>query len=298
VDREGKIFYNQGSALKLGWEPSWFGATSFDDELISNIQEFQTSHDLSPDGLCGPLTYRRVRTDREAAFEMVRASGIIADGKEIAIDWGNVVNLTDEGNFALPSGCYRTVNRKRIPTMIVTHWDAALSAKSCYAILKKRDISSHFVIDNDGTIYQMVDTQNIAWHAGIRRVNNVSIGIDFSNAYYLKYQSYYRKKGFGNRPVLSDSKVHGQKLKSHLGYYPIQIEAYKALLKCLNSHYNIELECPREVGGHMLCGVSEKAAEGKFKGVVSHYHLTTRKIDCAGLQIDEIIKQIKEKTDA
>jgi len=298
VDREGKIFYNQGSASKLGWNPTWFGATDFDDELISNIEEFQDSHDLSPDGLCGPLTYRRVRTDREAAFEMVRPSGVIADGKEIPIDWGKVVNLTNEGNFALPAGCYRSVSRKRIPTMVVTHWDAALSAKSCYNILKKRDISSHFVIDNDGTIYQMVDTQNIAWHAGIRRVNNVSVGIDFSNAYYLKYQGYYRKKGFGNRPVLSDSQVHGRKLKSHLGYYPIQVEAYKALLKCLNSYYGIELKCPREVTGRMLWGVSKEAAEGKFKGIVSHYHLTTRKIDCAGLQIDEIIKQIKEKTDA
>jgi hypothetical protein len=124
------------------------------------------------------------------------------------------------------------------------------------------------------------------------------VGIDFSNAYYLKYQGYYRKKGFGNRPILSDSRVHGHKLKPHLGYYPVQIEAYKALLKCLDAHYGIELKCPLEVGGQMLCGVSEEAADGKFKGVVSHYHLTTRKIDCAGLEIDEIIQEIKEEKNA
>jgi len=298
MDIEGKIFYNQGSAAKLGWKPEWFKAEGFDEDLIVKIEQFQENHDLSPDGLCGPLTFRRLQTDREAAFEMSRPTGIIANGKEIFIDWHKVVNLFDQGNFALPAGCYRGVERKRNPTMVVTHWDAALSAKSCYNILKKREISSHFVIDNDGTIYQMVDTQNIAWHAGIRKVNNVSIGVDFSNAYYLKYQEYYRKKGFGNRPVLSDSKVHGRKLKPHLGYYPVQVEAYKALLKCLNAHYGIELKCPLDIGRHMLCGVCDEAAVGKFKGVVSHYHLTTRKIDCAGLQIDEIIKQIKEKTDA
>ena len=298
MDLNGKIFYNQGSASKLGWEPSWFKASEFDEELITKIEKFQEEHDLTADGLCGPLTYRRLQTDREAAFEMRRPVGIVAHGEEVPIDWDKVVNLVDEGNLALPATCYRTVERKRNPTMIVTHWDAALSAKSCYKILRKREISSHFVIDNDGTIYQMVDTQNIGWHAGIRKVNNVSIGIDFSNAYYLKYQGYYRKRGFGNRPMLKNSKVHGRTLKPHLGYYPVQVEAYKALLKCLSAHYGIELKCPLEVGGRMLCGVSDEAAQGKFKGVVSHYHLTTRKIDCAGLEIGEIVEQIKEETNA
>jgi len=295
MDIEGKIFYNQGSAAKLGWSPKWFKADNFDEELITKIEEFQEEHDLSPDGLCGPLTFRRLQTDREAAHEMSRPKGIIANGEEIPIQWDKLVNLIDQGNLALPAGCYRTIQRKRIPTMVVTHWDAALSAKSCYNILKKREISSHFVIDNDGTIYQMVDTQNVAWHAGNRKVNNISIGVDFSNAYYLKYQDFYRRKGFGKRPVLTNSKVHGRVLKSHLGYYPAQIEAYKALLKSLHDHYGIELKCPLEVGGRMLCGVSEEAAEAKFKGIVSHFHLTTRKIDCAGLEIDEILKQIKGK---
>ena len=34
-----KIFYNQASAAKLGWEPSWFGAEEFDEELIENIMK-------------------------------------------------------------------------------------------------------------------------------------------------------------------------------------------------------------------------------------------------------------------
>jgi len=299
MDISGKIFYNQGSASKLGWEPSWFNADAFDEDLIEKIQKFQEEYDLSADGLCGPLTYARVRTAREAAFEIKHTfspkNGIIANGEIAPIQWDKIVNLNDENNLALPKECYRSVQGgKARPTMVVTHWDAALSAQSCYKILKKRGISSHFVIDNDGTIYQMVDTQHVAWHAGIKRVNTVSIGIDFSNAYYLKYQNYYKKKGFGSRPILEDSKVHGRKLKPHLGYYPVQIEAYKALLKCLSAHYGIELKCPLGADGDMLCGISQAAASGKFKGVVSHYHLTSRKIDCAGLKIDEIIKQIKE----
>lgn len=38
--------------------------------------------------------------------------------------------------------------------------------------------STHYVIDTDGTIYQMVATKNIAWHAGNWYVNQHSIGIE------------------------------------------------------------------------------------------------------------------------
>ena len=61
----------------------------------------------------------------------------------------------------------------------------------------------HFLIDNDGTIYQMLDTQHIAWHAGIPRYeggNKRGIGVEISNAYYPKYQEWYIKHGFGERP--------------------------------------------------------------------------------------------------
>ena len=177
--------------------------------------------------------------------------------------------------------------------MVVTHWDAALSAHSCYKILKKRGISSHFAIDNDGTIYQFVDPQHIGWHAGNTRVNNTSIGIDFSNAYYMKYQNYYRKRGFGMRPVITDSVVHGVKLGDHLGYYDVQLDAYKALLKCLLNHYNIEARCPLDETGNTKREVDISAAQGNFKGVVSHYHLTNRKIDCAGLDINKLLKEIE-----
>lgn len=296
-----KIFYNQASAAKLGWEPSWFGARGFNDILINNIKQFQRDHDLHPDGLCGPSTYSRVATEREAHYEISgeaqEGNFIIANGGSIPIEWERIVNLNMQGNLSLPTSCYRSVTKKRrYPTMIVTHWDAALSANSCYKILKKRNISSHFVIDNDGVIYQMVDTQHIAWHAGISRVNNASIGIDFSNAYYTKYQKFYEKRGFGPRPILTDSVLHGRKLGDHLGYYDVQLQAYKALVKALCSHYGIPLECPLGDDGGTKWGVDDDAASAKFKGVVSHYHLTKRKIDCAGLDIKKLLSEIENES--
>ena len=177
--------------------------------------------------------------------------------------------------------------------MIVTHWDVCSSAASCKRVLEKRGISTHFVIDNDGTIVQLVDPNNIAWHA--KGANNNSIGIDISSAYYLKYQRKYEASGLGPRPVLSDSIVHGRKLKPHLGYYKAQLQAYEVLIDFLTAHYNIPLEYPMDEHGSLCTSVYQDAVKGKFKGVLNHYNLTRNKIDTAGLKLNEIINSIKEK---
>jgi hypothetical protein len=279
-----KILYNRKSAKKHGWTPKWFGAIKFDSYLIDRIEEFQRIHGLDIDGLAGPATFRRVFTNREA-FPSTEGR-ILCNGTMIPIKWDKVkIDLLREG-------CYKPQNKAREPSMVVTHWDVCLSAASCKRILERRDISTHFVIDNDGTIVQLLDCNHIAWHAGNRRVNNNSIGVDFSNDYYTKYQKTYIKNGFDERPVLTDSRVHGIKLKPHLGYYPAQILAYKALLQFLNETYGIDLKCPKTDGGKLITEVYTPASKGVFGGVVCHYHLTRKKIDTAGLELDKIIDEI------
>ena len=279
-----KILYNRRSAKKHGWTPGWFGAEKFNVYLLDRITEFQKAHGLKDDGLVGPATFRRVYTNREAFPSSDRR--ILCNGAMISINWDKVeLSLLKEGT-------YKKVNSRRSPTMAVTHWDVCLSAASCKAVLEKRGISTHFVIDNDGTIVQLADCNDITWHAGNRKINNISIGIDFSNAYYTKYQSKYIKSGHGERPILKDSMVHGVKLKPHLGYYPAQILAYKALLDFLNKTYNIKLECPINEEHQLITTVHEPAASGVFDGVVCHYHLTRKKIDTAGLKLKNIIDEI------
>ena len=70
--------------------------------------------------------------------------------------------------------------------------------------MKLNKNNENITIDNDGTIFQMLDTQHKAWHAGIPNYeggNPKGIGVEISNAYYLKYQDWYVKNGFGERPV-------------------------------------------------------------------------------------------------
>tara|TARA_B100000287_G_scaffold430401_1_gene485578 strand:+ start:1527 stop:2426 length:900 start_codon:yes stop_codon:yes gene_type:complete len=295
-----KIRYNKKSAKKYGWTPSWFGSKEFDNDLIENIKEFQRLHDLKADGLCGPATHRRAYTnklvyidDREDAIMTEnKKNRIFCNGIPVSIKWDKI-----EISW-INSKCYSKVKGKtRKPTMVVTHWDATLSAASCKRILEKRKISTHFVIDNDGTIVQLVDPQDVAWHAGIRRVNKASVGIDFSNAVYTKYNKAYSKKGFGLRPVIDGWRVHGWRPKPFLGAYPVQVEAYKALLEALNRHYDIPLECPLDEDGELLTRVHKPSVRAKFKGVVNHYNLSKKKWDTLGLELDKILEEIRLNKD-
>jgi len=289
-----KILYNKRSSKKLGWKPCWFNANKFNADLITKIKQFQKEHNLKEDGLCGSNTFRRILAKKEVKLEQA-PNTIICEGAEVPIEWNKVVNLNEPHALQLPSRNYRRYKaNKRKPSMIVTHYDVCLSAKSCFKVLKNRKISSHFVIDNDGTIFQMVDTQHSAWHAGIRRVNKAAIGIDISNAVYTKYQPWYRKKGFGPRPIMSGLKIHGVKLSDYLGFYPVQIEAYKVLVKTLCKHYNIPIQMPMDSNNKVLRGVSLTAKQSKFKGIVNHFHVSRKKIDVANLDWDQVLKELVE----
>jgi len=283
-----KIRYNKRSSKKLGWDPSWLGEDAFDNNLIDSIIQFQINHDLKPDGLVGTNTYRRLclKNELSQSSSLEGPNNITVNGKPESIAWHKV-----KEDF-LPSSCYRKSRKERKPYFIVTHWDVCTSAASCKRVLEKRNISTHFVIDNDGTIVQLVDPNNIAWHA--KGANNHSIGIDISNAYYPKYASAYRKQGLPPRPILNDSVVHGRKLRSHLGYYPVQLQAYSALITFLCKQYNIPFDYPKNEDGSLCTGVYNPAVKNKFKGVINHYNLTRNKIDTAGLKLDEIIDNIKK----
>lgn len=295
-----KVYYNEASAAKLGWDPTWFNCDAFDEKLVRAIKKWQKLNRLHADGLCGPSTFRRVFTEREANisdyvspnWDNDGLARIVYNGKEFPIEWDNTVLWTDKGGLMAKLGNYKNMAGQRIrkPTQFVNHWDVCLSSKSCQRVLDRRGISVHFLIDNDGTIYQTMDLQHVGWHAGSSKINAKSIGVEISNAYDLKWQSWYKKNGFGERPVVTDAYVHGKKLRDHLGFYDVQIEALQALWKAIHLACDIPLETPT---GAAKNAYTASVSSGKFKGIVSHYHITKRKIDCGGLDIEKLLEDLK-----
>lgn len=306
-----KDFYNEASANKLGWDPSWFGEQDFDDNLVTAIKKWQKKRGLKADGMCGPSTYRRLWTEREHDISDYRPNHnpsyqsaascndntIVHNGNHFPIPWDKVVLWDDPNGLSCKPGTYSSYAGKpdRKPTFFVNHWDVCLSAASCAKVVAKRGISIHFCIDNDGTIYQLLDTQHAAWQAGGRSWNHASIGVEISNAYYTKYQDWYVKNGYGERPVTDDAVCHGKTLSAHLDFYPIQLEALKALWVAVNRATGIPLECPTGANGELVKTVDKECERGDFEGFINHYNLTRRKIDCAGLDLVGLLKEIKDE---
>ena len=306
-----KDFYNKSSADSLGWDPSWFGCEEFDFNLVKAVQKWQKANSLTADGLVGPMTYRRIWTQRESSISdwmdvlptkkkyKNSEKYIVHNGHFIPIEWDEVILWDESGGFKSNDGCYTSYAGKpdRKPTMFVNHWDVCLSAESCARVLNKRGISVHFLIDNDGTIYQMLDTQHKAWHAGISNYeggNTKGIGVEISNAYYTKYQDWYVKHGFGERPIQENAWVHGRKKDPFLDFYPVQLKALKALWKAIHIGVGIPLEYPKNSEGYIETSVHKDCERGKFHGFCNHYNFTRNKIDCAGLDLPALLREVKD----
>jgi len=302
-----KDFYNKSSSDSLGWEPSWFGCDEFDDALVAAVKKWQRKNGLKADGLVGPMTYRRVWTEREAnisdheprrSLYSMTDKHIVHNGKFIPIEWPQVVLWDEPGGFSCGDGTYTSYAGKpdRNPHFFVNHWDVCLSTESMSKVIAKRGISIHFGIDNDGTIYQLLDTQHAAWQAGGRKWNRESIGVEIANAYYPKYQDWYERKGFGPRPVRAkgEIKCHGRGLGEHLDFYDVQLQALKALWKAIHIGIGIPLECPLDDDGGLVEAVDPRCERSEFSGFINHYNLTRRKIDCAGLDVVGLLEEVKK----
>jgi len=81
-------------------------------------------------------------------------------------------------------------NERQLPvSMIVLHYTGMQSAEAALARLTDpaAEVSSHYLIDEDGTIHRLVAEDKRAWHAGqshwrgITDINSASIGIELVN---------------------------------------------------------------------------------------------------------------------
>lgn len=85
------------------------------------------------------------------------------------------------------SNFFDRVEFERKIDFIILHHIEASSVDEAISLLEKNGVSSHFLIDENGDILQLVDENNIAYHAGVSNwlgfegLNKNSIGIEFLN---------------------------------------------------------------------------------------------------------------------
>jgi N-acetylmuramoyl-L-alanine amidase len=114
---------------------------------------------------------------------------------------------------------------------VVLHYTDVATLDEALQILtdpnRESRVSCHYVIDEDGSIYQLVPAEKRAWHAGVsslegrENVNDFSIGIELQNGgYYAGYAL------TGSWPEFPDAQINALKeLLNHLmTKFPITIE--------------------------------------------------------------------------
>ncbi len=275
--------YNKKTMEKFGWGPEHLGLSreATPKQIIAAVVAFQLHHGLDADGMVGPMTWMRLEAASEfkQMEEYPDALGfVLVGGKVKPVDFKARICSPDSPFSLIGRGGHSS--RTTEPTQVVWHWDAALSGESCYKILRRRGLSYHGVIDNDGTFIQFLDlSKHVGWHAGDREVNRRSIGVSLSNAVYTRYQRYYERR-WGPRPVI-EATVHNRD-HTLLGYYDAQIVTATKLAKLINETFSIPLSSPEETT------VIDNPEN--YAGHIAHYHITKKKWDVAGFPFKTVLE--------
>ena len=241
--------------------------------FVPAVQALQRELGLKDDGQCGPRTIEAI-----AAREYARAkaddpdAGWVIIGPHVVMTGVKTRTYLDEGFEWL--GETRSKPRVEALRLGVVHYDVTNSSPQTHRVLLKRKLSTHFLIDSDGTLYQAHDPITaICIHAG-NRTNRVALGVDLNSPALRKYERSSRP-----RPEV-ETVVHGQKVRM-LAYWPEQIEALEALMTALEEGAELPRVCPRDANGMPIT----TAIPGwlSHRGWVGHYHITKKKIDPAPL---------------
>src|SRR5262249_2063246 len=169
---------------------------------------------------------------------------------------------------------------QEVVDQFVLHFDVCGVSRQCFKVLQdRRDLSVHFMLDLDGTIYQTLDLKERAWHATI--ANGRSVGIEIANmgAYAAggenPFADWYeaangqtrlklpaqlgdggiRTKGFVGRPARPQP-IEGRIQGDDLVQYDFTPEQYAALTKLTATlcrvFPRIKCDYPRDADGKLI----------------------------------------------
>ncbi|HOC56836.1 MAG TPA: N-acetylmuramoyl-L-alanine amidase [Verrucomicrobiota bacterium] len=216
--------------------------------------------------------------------------------------------LSDEEIERIRGGGWDLPLLQRVVDQFVIHYDVCGTSRQCFKILHDmRNLSVHFMLDLDGTIYQTLDLKERAWHAG--SANSRAVGIEIANmgAYGVNgknpFEHWYAKepngqtritipkqfgdggirtKGFVGHPARPDP-VTGMAQGQELIQYDYTPEQYQALIKLTaalcKALPNIKCDYPRDAAGKLILQKLPDAELETYQGILGHFHIQTNKVD-------------------
>lgn len=223
------------------------------------VVAFQERHGLLPDGIVGPIT--------RAALEGPRLDAPPPRPSGLRID--TTLRLAETEYFADPQP----------KDLIVLHHTAGASARSTFNWWKEAPgrIATAYIVERDGTIYELFDPRHWAWHLGLSgtngRVDRRSIGIEMASEGVLT-RSNGRLTAFG-RPFEGEAYDHGADWRGHR-FFAAYTEAQTAAAAALTDHLLNVFAIPRQTP---TARHDHHNAHRDFRGVIGHHHVRPDKTD-------------------
>jgi N-acetyl-anhydromuramyl-L-alanine amidase AmpD len=163
---------------------------------------------------------------------------------------------------------------------VVIHHDATFHSAACFGVLCARNLSTHFMINWDGSLIQGADVFWSTYHA--RGRNNFSIGIDMNNVAVPEGHSIQRSDPlFGGvvdyaiREVV-EGRIN-RSLKESFVYTEAQYTTLCAVLRTLHEVLEIPLIYPQDDSGGVLRRLMREP--DTFRGFFGHWHCQAGKWD-------------------
>jgi N-acetylmuramoyl-L-alanine amidase len=211
---------------------------------------------------------------------------------------------------------------QRAVHLFVLHYDAAGTSRQCFKVLHDvRNLSVHFLLDVDGTIYQTLDLREQAWHAKVANAGSVGVEIAHPGAWrrpmnadmarwygrdehgwFMKTPAWMaepgiRTPGFVARPDRAEivaGTIHGVTWHQ-LDYTSAQYEALARLCAGLARVFpRLRLDVPRRPDGTIVDTTLPPEELHAFEGLVGHFHVQENKHDPGpALQWERLLREAR-----
>lgn len=291
------------------------------DEIVVCGQLFHTGTPvvtwMDPGGYDAYRVERRFGPIEESSYEKSQAKAGTPNRYSL-----RRVSLSPEQVEQVRGGGWDLPLLQQFVDQFVIHYDVAGTSQTCFRVLQdERNLSVHFMLDLDGTIYQTLDLKEGARHATI--ANGRSVGIEIANmGAYASVDNPSLKRWYGKddagktiltvpNPNLLPARSRGMTLRpsrdqpvagniqgKDLEQYDLTPQQYQALIKLTATLCTVfpKITCdyPRGADGKLI---PRKLGDEDFKayhGVLGHYHVQLNKTDPGpAFQWDSVIDGAK-----
>jgi N-acetyl-anhydromuramyl-L-alanine amidase AmpD len=181
---------------------------------------------------------------------------------------------------------------RKVVHAVVLHHDGSSDSRSCFQTLLARGLSTHFMVDRDGTLYQATDVADMAWHA--QGMNAVAVGIDLNSTATNLLHSPDQPAPYGAVPS-RQAVINGSPFVSWT-YSDQQYLTLIALLRVLVDDVGLQPVFPQDQDGGILRTVLADPPAEQFSGIQCHWHSDEQKWDPGpGLDWERILAGLRKE---